>query len=170
MLFNLGYCCILLMISFRTTSSNSPRHPNVSGRRRQIHHVIPTFPAYFVDFTTSSQRLRATSSNSPRHPNVSGRRRRIHHINPTSPDDVVKFTTSSQCFRTTSSNSPRHPSASGRRRRIHHIIPARSRPALLVKSAFLSIYSCRIQKTPLKLNAKNKFKGEVCINFKNALF
>ena len=129
MLFNLGYCCILLMISFRTTSSNSPRHPNVSGRRRQIHHVIPT-----------------------------------------SPDDVVKFTTSSQCFRTTSSNSPRHPNVSGRRRRIHHIIPARSRPALLVKSAFLSIYSCRIQKTPLKLNAKNKFKGEVCINFKNALF
>ena len=33
-----------------------------------------------------------------------------------------------------------------------------------LKSAFLSIYSCRIQKTPLKLNAKNKFKGEVCIN------
>ena len=61
-------------------------------------------------------------------------------------------------------------SASGRRRQIHHVIPARSRPALLVKSAFLSIYSCRIQKTPLKLNAKNKFKGEVCINFKNALF
>ena len=129
MLFNLGYCCILLMISFRTTSSNSPRHPSASGRRRQIHHVIPT-----------------------------------------SPDDVVEFTTSSQRLRTTSSNSPRHPSASGRRRRIHHIIPARSRPALLVKSAFLSIYSCRIQKTPLKLNAKNKFKGEVCINFKNALF
>src|SRR5699024_1276784 len=154
----------------RTTSSNSPRHPSASGRRRHFHHVIPVLPGDVVKFTTSSQCFRTTSSNSPHHPNVSGRRRQFHHFIPALPDDVVKFTTSSQCFRATSSISPRHPSSSGRRHRIHHIIPARSRPALLVKSAFLSIYSCRIQKTPLKLNAKNKFKGEVCINFKNALF
>jgi hypothetical protein len=96
MLFNLGYCCILLMISFRATSSNSPRHPSASGRRRRIHHIIPTSPDDVVEFTTSSQCFRTTSSNSPHHPNVSGRRRRIHHVIPTSPGDVVKFTTSSQ--------------------------------------------------------------------------
>ena len=96
MLFNLGYCCILLMISFRTTSSNSPRHPNVSGRRRQIHHVIPTSPDDVVKFTTSSQCFRTTSSNSPRHPSASGRRRQFHHVIPALPDDVVEFTTSSQ--------------------------------------------------------------------------